>query len=452
MPTRRENETQLERILASKTFEEASRLAPLLKRLVEYELAGKPIDEYTLGIQLFGKPKDWIPMEEATVRQGLANLRQRLHDYYVKEGREDPVLITFRKRQGYRPTFIYNEDSAPVEHYRRGLEAFNRTFPEIIRKAPLSVVRELQLSIRADPSYAPAHAALGEVLLIYTMCDEPYYFSPRERVPEAERAAKTALALNDQLWLAHVVLGAVHSCRFEWAKAAKEFDFALKIAPEETRSHFWYAAFLMAVGKTDEARRSVEHLLKTSPRNEFKPLINSLFLYIRREGVRAYQELIQQSAELDFVKDWTAYQMGEEILECDNWLVETLMACIMLHESTRAAWQYAAAAAKHSKVDAFGGLMVLSYGAMAGLGYEEMGERALKRLALMEREAQHCGPLDMALAYMGVGNKDAAIASLKTACDDAHPLMVWLHLWPVFDPLRDHRNFKKLIKRMKLPV
>jgi hypothetical protein len=29
--------------------------------------------------------------------------------------------------------------------------------------------------------------------------------------------------------------------------------------------------------------------------------------------------------------------------------------------------------------------------------------------------------------------------------------MVWLHLWPVFDPLRGHRRFKTLIRRMKLP-
>jgi hypothetical protein len=32
-----------------------------------------------------------------------------------------------------------------------------------------------------------------------------------------------------------------------------------------------------------------------------------------------------------------------------------------------------------------------------------------------------------------------------------HPLMVWLHLWPVFDPLGEDTRFKALIKRMNLP-
>lgn len=60
-------------------------------------------------------------------------------------------------------------------------------------------------------------------------------------------------------------------------------------------------------------------------------------------------------------------------------------------------------------------------------------------------------PVSMALAYMGAGRIDEAVAKLEEACKVGHPLMVWLHLWPVFDPLRGHRRFKTLIRRMKLP-
>ena len=30
--------------------------------------------------------------------------------------------------------------------------------------------------------------------------------------------------------------------------------------------------------------------------------------------------------------------------------------------------------------------------------------------------------------------------------------MVWLHLWPVFDPLRGHKRFKALVRKMRLPA
>ena len=94
---------QLERILKSKAFEEAIRLSPLLSYLVRSELDGKPVDEYTLGIDMFDKPRDWLPMHEATVRQSFGNLRIRLADYYKIEGKDDLVVFTFPKRSGYKP-------------------------------------------------------------------------------------------------------------------------------------------------------------------------------------------------------------------------------------------------------------------------------------------------------------------------------------------------------------
>jgi hypothetical protein len=106
---------------------------------------------------------------------------------------------------------------------------------------------------------------------------------------------------------------------------------------------------------------------------------------------------------------------------------------------------------EHTRVGAFSGLLTLALGADAAFGHADSGERALKMLAEMEKHPEHTGSLSLALAYMGAGKNDAAVSCLQQACKDGNPFMAWLHLWPVFDPLRNHRGFRSIVKRMKLP-
>ena len=355
LPTRRENREELRRILFSHTFENASKLVPFLERLVEDGLAGKPVDEHTLGIEIFNKPKEWVPLQEATVRESLRNLRKRLDQYYDEEGGEDPVIIAFPKRQGYSPTFRYNEASATVEHYRRGVESFNRTFPEIAAHASTPVIQEFEASIQANRSYAPPYAALAEVLLLYCICDEPHHFSPFPTLARAEVAATTALTLDDQLWLAHIVLGAIHCCRFQWNEATTRFDSALVIAPEETRSNFWYVAFLVAVARIEEANICLHNLVNNHPESRFTPILVALFLYVTRDFMQAYEFLKLNCEDWDFYGHWQKYSTAPEIPQMDNWLVELLHGCLCLSLEFPC-WADARNAAEHSKVGLLRGI------------------------------------------------------------------------------------------------
>jgi tetratricopeptide (TPR) repeat protein len=448
MPTRRETEAQLARILASRTFEEASKLMPLLRHLVYCELDGKPVDEYMLGIEVFAKPTDWIPMHEATVRQSFVNLRKRLTEYYDSEGNDDLVLIDFPKRNGYRPRYLYNPRSDARERLQRAGYRLQQTFPDLVECG--DIADELKDCIALHPSSAPAYAMLAEVSLLGALCDETYRFAARDAVLLAEAAIEKCLELNDQLWAAHVTAGALHCCRFAWSKADRAFATALALAPSETRAHFWYAAFLLAVGRIEEAKNCVTWRMKKAPQDRFTKIIRPLFLYVMREYKQAYDELTMQSLSYPAILTDSRYTSGDAILECDNWLTEGLLACLCLALNyTRPAWRYAEAAVKNSKVGAHNGLVVL---ARAEIGKRHPGvqEQADSLLDDLEGDAQWTGPLSFALAYMGLGKTEEAIAKLAEAMDDGHPLMVWLHLWPVFDPLRERESFKHLLGRMYL--
>ncbi|GIU77176.1 MAG: hypothetical protein KatS3mg005_0414 [Bryobacteraceae bacterium] len=90
---------QVRRILGSETFRQAESLRRLLSYLAEKSLAGQAasLKEYIVGVDVFGKPQDYDPQKDASVRIQAGKLRQKLEEYYRKEGLADPVLIEFPK-------------------------------------------------------------------------------------------------------------------------------------------------------------------------------------------------------------------------------------------------------------------------------------------------------------------------------------------------------------------
>lgn len=84
--TRTTDEIQgsVERILQGATFRNAPSSRRLLKYLVDHSLAGDvdQLKEYTIGVDAFGKPGDYDPRVDSTVRIQIGRLRQKLSEYY----------------------------------------------------------------------------------------------------------------------------------------------------------------------------------------------------------------------------------------------------------------------------------------------------------------------------------------------------------------------------------
>ena len=58
--------------------------------------------------------------------------------------------------------------------------------------------------------------------------------------------------------------------------------------------------------------------------------------------------------------------------------------------------------------------------------------------------------LDLAVAYVGLGDKDGAFEALNRACDRRMPLIEQLKAEPIFDPLRSDPRYPLLLRRMNL--
>lgn len=97
---------ELERILTSSPFAGAQRSQQFLRYVVENSLESRDdaLKEYTIAVEVFGRNSSYDPSIDATVRVEAGRLRSRLHEYYGKDGKHDPLIIDVPKG-GYRATF-----------------------------------------------------------------------------------------------------------------------------------------------------------------------------------------------------------------------------------------------------------------------------------------------------------------------------------------------------------
>jgi TolB-like protein/Tfp pilus assembly protein PilF len=101
---------QLDRILADSAFSGASRRSRLLRYLVEQALEDRPegLKESVIATEVFERAPGYDPQIDSVVRVEVGRLRDRLAEYYVRAGPEEPVHIEI-PRGGYRPMFAFRE-------------------------------------------------------------------------------------------------------------------------------------------------------------------------------------------------------------------------------------------------------------------------------------------------------------------------------------------------------
>lgn len=104
----------LSRILLTEPFQKSHRLPVLLCYLAEHSIHGRPEDlsEQRIGTAVFGKPAGYSPAEDSAVRVHVRQLRLRLHEYFAREGRNEPVRVDVPK--GSYGLIFENAYSAPL--------------------------------------------------------------------------------------------------------------------------------------------------------------------------------------------------------------------------------------------------------------------------------------------------------------------------------------------------
>lgn len=87
----------LNKIISGKAFNNSDKYIELLKFLVQCEIEGTSVKEYTLAVEILKKDKDFNPADNSQVRIYMHRLRNKIESYYESEGKNDKMMLMIPK-------------------------------------------------------------------------------------------------------------------------------------------------------------------------------------------------------------------------------------------------------------------------------------------------------------------------------------------------------------------
>ena len=160
---------QLDRIFSSAPFQRSRRLQDFLRYITDLTLHERQedINEFLIGVEVFGRGPDYNPSEDSIVRRQAHALRQKLDEYYASEGANDPIVVevplgryipAFRQRK--TPPVTLQEPSASAMAKASGRAAQPRWGAWLWVTA---VAVALAFAVGRVSVYSPASARSGEL-------------------------------------------------------------------------------------------------------------------------------------------------------------------------------------------------------------------------------------------------------------------------------------------------
>jgi TolB-like protein len=336
------------------------------------------------------------------------------------------LRLQLTRAERKRLTRHYTEDAEAYRLYLKGRHHWNRWTEEGFYKA----IEYFQQAVEKDPSYALAYTGLADS---YVLLGWNSYLPPKEAFPKGKEAAMTALRLDPDLAEAHTSLAALlwlHDWR--WEEAETEFKRSLELNPAYPTANHWYAEFVMTMGRHEEAIGRMKNGQELDP---LSLIINVAVGWALYHG-RRYDEAIEQlrrTVELDPNYPVTYWILG---------LLLSKTSCyeIAIAEGTKAV-----------KLSSGSPLMQAALAYTFGTaGGAKAAHQMLDDLTELAKE-KYVAPYFFAGIYVGLGKNDRAIECLEKCYDEHSHWLIYLHIDPSMDSLRDNPRFQELLRRISLP-
>lgn len=296
--------------------------------------------------------------------------------------------------------------------------------------ASLRLAAELfEQAVARAPDYAQAHVGLGDAYAVLGFYE---FLPPAEAFPRAKAAALKALELDPTLARAHATLGYVALYHeWQWSRAEAEFRRAIELAPTYSTAHQWYANFLTAMGRFEEAEFAMQQAQQLDPLS----LIANAALGWVHFFAGDYEDAIGQclrTLELDPGFELAHLWQG--------------MALEQLGRHDEAA----AAIATALRLGDGSAITRAALARSRALQGREADARAILDELTRSGEAGYLPAYDIARVLLALGEPDRALEWLERAFMDRSHSMVFLRVDPAFDDLRTDPRFLSLVERTGL--
>jgi adenylate cyclase len=311
-------------------------------------------------------------------------------------------------------------------NYLRGRQFWNRRTEESLRRA----IWFFEDALESDKNYAQAFTGLADSHATLALLE---FMSPHETYPKAKEAAERALSLDPQLAEAHTSLGLIKfQYEWDWKGAEAEFREAIRLNPSYAPAHHFFADYLKALGRFEEALEEIEKAQELDPLSLAINTGVGHVLYLSGQ----YDEAIEQykkAVELDPSFMLTHVWFGRPYLEKGMFteaIAELETAVKLSGESTLA-------------------LAMLGHG-MASAGHRDEAMEILEILKERSR-SRYVPSYWIAVIYNGFKDREQVITWMQKAFDERSSWLVWSNVEPRFAWLRDDPDFASLMQAMKFP-
>ncbi|CAN5264592.1 hypothetical protein BH10ACI1_BH10ACI1_14440 [soil metagenome] len=332
----------------------------------------------------------------------------------------DALLLNLNSDEHRR---IENRGTTNPEAYQAYLQGryfWNKFIPEDLPKA----IEAFEKAVLLDPNFAGAYAGIARayryILGLQSMVES------QKAKEKMLWAATNALALDDSLAEAHLAVAEIKMDEWDWEFAEREYKRAIALNPNLADARAGYANFLSITERIDEAFAQIERALELDPLSSRLRNMKGKILFIARrydEAIKLFKKVIK--------------------IEPDNALAHYSLgyafACKKMFAEAISQYQKALSMSDASP-DEF-----------LGYAYAQAGQTSAA-LETLERvkDKKDVSPAELAVIYVGLGDKDAAFAALEKGYETHDLQMQYLRVEQHYDSLRDDPRFTKILRRVGL--
>ncbi len=287
----------------------------------------------------------------------------------------------------------------------------------------------LDEALQIAPDFAAAHGALARVSV---GAAEYYRRVPLQALCAARASAQRALALDPANAEARVVLADISRIvDFDWRAAKEAYRDVLATNPSIEHAHRGYASLLAVQGRHADAVRAADVSRELDP----LCLVPSLTAAWTRYMAGQYEEAVEVCGH--------TLDMGRAYVPA---LRLRSLALLQAGDGRRAATeleQGISAVGEHPQL-----LTMLAH-VYGSLGRRDAASAVIADLRAVERD-RYVSPYQLALAFAGIEDVDAAFTALDRAYRDRDPNLAHVVIEPRFELLRSDTRYARLLETLNL--
>jgi serine/threonine-protein kinase len=340
----------------------------------------------------------------------------------------DKLQLRLSDQQRKRLTKRHTTDEEAYLNYLRGRFHWNKRSHEAVTLS----IKFFQQAIERDPRYAVAYAGLADA---YVVLGHQHLMVTSDAYLRAKAAATKALEFDDMVAEAHTTLGFIKGAyEFDWSGSENSFKRALQLNPGYATAHQWYSTILRATGRTEDALAEAFEAFHLDPLSTSINLNVASALYCARrfdEAIDKYRGI----ATLDPGLFWMRYGLAlvYRIIGRNDEAIRELEQALSM--TTDAGIQAVVTAD-----------LAYSYGRSGNI---QKAQQMIERVTELG-QTNYISPCDVAVAHLGIGDKDQVYEWLEKAVAQRAEGLMWLKIDPLYDDLRSDRRFMDLLRRINL--